>query len=40
MIATALTNVFGLQHPIVLGPMGVVAGGHLTAAVSNAGAQR
>src|ERR1044071_9071822 len=28
---------FGLQHPIVLGPMGGVSGGHLAAAVSNAG---
>ncbi len=37
MIATALTEMFGLQHPIVLGPMGVVSGGHLAAAVSNAG---
>lgn len=37
MIATALTEMFGLQHPIVLGPMGGVAGGHLAATVSNAG---
>jgi len=29
MIATALTAMFGLQHPIVLGPMGGVSGGHL-----------
>jgi nitronate monooxygenase len=28
---------FGLDHPIVLGPMGGVAGGELAAAVSNAG---
>jgi len=28
---------FGLDHPIVLGPMGGVAGGRLAAAVSNAG---
>ena len=38
MMATALTAMFGLQHPIVLGPMGGVSGGHLAAAVSNAGA--
>lgn len=37
MIATALTEMFGLQHPIVLGPMGSVSGGHLAAVVSNAG---
>ncbi len=37
MIATALTEMFGLNHPIVLGPMGAVAGGRLAAAVSNAG---
>ena len=37
MIATALTEMFGLAHPIVLGPMGGVSGGHLAAAVSNAG---
>ena len=37
MIATALTAMFGLQHPIVLGPMGGVSGGHLAATVSNAG---
>jgi len=37
MIVTALTQMFGLQHPIVLGPMGGVAGGQLAAAVSNAG---
>jgi nitronate monooxygenase len=37
MIATALTEMFGLQHPIVLGPMGSVSGGHLAATVSNAG---
>jgi nitronate monooxygenase len=28
---------FGLRHPIVLAPMGGVSGGHLAAAVSNAG---
>lgn len=37
MIDTALTRMFGLRHPIVLGPMGGVAGGRLAAAVSNAG---
>ena len=37
MIATALTEMFGLQHPVVLGPMGGVSGGHLAATVSNAG---
>lgn len=38
MIATKLTEMFGLMHPIVLGPMGGVSGGRLAAAVSNAGA--
>jgi nitronate monooxygenase len=37
MIVTALTQMFGLQHPIVLAPMGGVSGGHLAATVSNAG---
>jgi len=37
MLRTALTEMFGLQHPIILGPMGGVAGGALAAAVSNAG---
>ncbi|WP_423459627.1 NAD(P)H-dependent flavin oxidoreductase [Ottowia sp. VDI28] len=37
MIATALTRLFNLKHPIVLGPMGGVSGGALAAAVSNAG---
>ncbi|HEY8708829.1 MAG TPA: nitronate monooxygenase [Burkholderiaceae bacterium] len=37
MITTALTEMFGLEHPIVLGPMGGVSGGRLAAAVSNAG---
>lgn len=37
MIETRLTQMFGLQHAIVLGPMGGVAGGELAAAVSNAG---
>ena len=38
MIVTALTEMFGLQYPIVLGPMGGISGGHLAATVSNAGA--
>ena len=38
MIATALTDLFDLRHPIVLAPMGGVSGGHLAASVSNAGA--
>ena len=37
MIVTALTAMFDLTHPIVLGPMGGVSGGRLAAAVSNAG---
>jgi len=37
MIATALTDMFGLTHPIVLAPMGSVSGSHLAATVSNAG---
>ncbi len=37
-IRTALTVEFGLEYPIVSAPMGSVAGGHLAAAVSNAGA--
>ncbi len=37
MIVTALTEMFGLTRPIVLGPMGGVSGGRLAAAVSNAG---
>lgn len=37
MIVTRLTERFGLRHPIVLAPMGGVAGGRLAAAVSNAG---
>jgi nitronate monooxygenase len=36
-IGTALTERFGLEHPIVLAPMGSVSGGRLAAAVSNAG---
>ena len=37
-IRTVLTEKFGLEYPIVSAPMGNVAGGHLAAAVSNAGA--
>lgn len=37
MIVTALTELFRITHPIVLGPMGGVSGGRLAAAVSNAG---
>jgi nitronate monooxygenase len=37
MIATDLTEMFGLRHPIMLAPMGGVSGGHLAATVSNAG---
>lgn len=36
-IRTRLTELLDLQHPIVLAPMGRVAGGALAAAVSNAG---
>ena len=36
-IRTALTEAFGLQYPLVLAPMGAVAGGELAAAVSNSG---
>lgn len=38
MIATRLTEMLGLQSPIILAPMGSVSGGDLAAAVSNAGA--
>ncbi|WP_029002017.1 NAD(P)H-dependent flavin oxidoreductase [Azohydromonas australica] len=37
MLRTALTDMFGIEHPIVLAPMGGVSGGRLAAAVSNAG---
>jgi nitronate monooxygenase len=36
-LRTAFTELFSLQHPIALAPMGGSAGGVLTAAVSNAG---
>ena len=34
---TRLTRRLGIEHPILLAPMGVMAGGRLAAAVSNAG---
>lgn len=40
MIATALAEMFGLQHPILLGSMGGVSGGRLAATVSDAGGRR
>jgi nitronate monooxygenase len=36
-LRTAFTELFSLQHPIALAPMGGSAGGVLTAAVSNGG---
>lgn len=36
-LKTKLTERLGIQHPILLAPMGVIAGGKLAAAVSNAG---
>jgi nitronate monooxygenase len=36
-LTTPLTKMLGIEHPIVLAPMGGVAGGALTAAVSEAG---
>jgi nitronate monooxygenase len=36
-VATALTRLLGITHPIILAPMGGVAGGRLAAAVSQAG---
>src|SRR5580698_9968979 len=36
-IRTTFTDLFSLQHPIALAPMGDVAGGRLAAAVSNGG---
>jgi nitronate monooxygenase len=36
-ITTALTRLLGITHPIILAPMGGVAGGKLAAAVSQAG---
>ena len=37
IIKTALTRLLGIQHPILLAPMGSAAGGRLAAAVTNAG---
>lgn len=37
MISTALTNRLDIEHPVLLAPMGDVAGGALAAAVSQAG---
>lgn len=36
-IQTSVTRLFGIEHPVVLAPMGSVAGGALAAAVSRAG---
>jgi nitronate monooxygenase len=36
-ITTALTRLLGITHPIILAPMGGIAGGRLAAAVSQAG---
>jgi nitronate monooxygenase len=37
IIETALTRLLGIEHPILLAPMGAAAGGRLAAAVTNAG---
>jgi nitronate monooxygenase len=37
-LRTRLTERFGIEHPIISAPMGMIAGGRLAAAVSNAGA--
>jgi nitronate monooxygenase len=37
IIETALTRMLGIEHPILLAPMGSAAGGRLAAAVTNAG---
>lgn len=37
IIETALTRLFGIEHPILLAPMGSAAGGRLAAAVTHAG---
>ena len=36
-LRTAFTELFAIQHPIALAPMGGTAGGELAAAVSNGG---
>lgn len=38
MSPTRLVKMLGIEHPLILGPMGGVSGGRLAAAVSNAGA--
>lgn len=37
MLASRLTDLFGIHHPVMLAPMGGVAGGELAAAVAAAG---
>src|SRR3954453_14216557 len=37
VIETALTRLLGIEHPILLAPMGSAAGGRLAASVTNAG---
>lgn len=37
MIRTSLTEILGIQHPILSAPMGSVSGGVLASAVSGAG---
>ena len=37
VIETALTRLLGIEHPILLAPMGSAAGGRLAAAVTHAG---
>ncbi|OBK28205.1 oxidoreductase [Mycobacterium asiaticum] len=37
VIKTRLTELLGIKHPVLLAPMAMVSGGHLAAAVSNAG---
>lgn len=36
MLTTALAEMFGLQHPIIVGPMGGVSGGELAAVLAKA----
>ena len=36
-IQTSITKLFGIEHPVLLAPMGSIAGGALAAAVSRAG---
>lgn len=40
MLSTALADMFGLQHPIILGPMGGVAGGREIMELSHKNRQR